>query len=82
MARVSLGETGRRVQRQKDFQKTIKIQMAATDVTQESLGYAWGISQVGAGQRIKKLSIPYEDLVQMFKLLEFSDEQILKAMKG
>ena len=56
--------------------------MAATDATQESLGEAWGISQAGAGQRIKKLNICYEDLVQMFKLLNFSDEQILKAMKG
>ena len=82
MAKAVLGEAGRRVQRQKDFQKTIRVQMTATDVTQESLGDAWGISQVGAGQRIKKLNISYEDLVQMFKLLEFSDEQILKVMKG
>lgn len=82
MAKVVLGESGRRIQRQKDFQKTIKVQMAATDATQESLGVAWGVSQVWAGKRIKKLNICYEDLVKMFKVLEFSDEQILKVMKG
>ena len=82
MAKAVLGEAGRRVERKKDLQKTIRVKMTATDVTEESLGDAWGISQVGAGQRIKKLNISYEDLVQMFKLLEFSDEQILKVMKG
>lgn len=82
MPKVALGEAGQRIQRQRDFQKTIKMQMAVTDTTQESLGSSWGISQAGAGKRIKKLNICYEDLVQMFRILKFSDEQILKCMKG
>ena len=82
MPKIILGDTGRDIQRQKDFRKTIAVQMTATDNTQESLGDVWGISQAGAGKRIRSLNICYEDLVRMFKTLNFSDEQILRAMKG
>lgn len=82
MPKAVLGEVGQRIQRQNDFRKAIKAQMTASDMTQEALGMIWGISQPAAGKKIKKLQIGYEDLVKMFAALEFSDEQILKAMKG
>lgn len=82
MPQIILGDSGKTLKRQNDFRKAIKAQMTASDMTQEALGMIWGISQPAAGKKIKRLQIGYEDLVKMFAALEFTDEQILKAMKG
>lgn len=82
MPQIILGDSGKTLKRQNDFRKAIKAQMATSDMTQEALGTIWGISQPAVGKKIKRLQIGYEDLVKMFAALEFTDEQILKAMKG
>lgn len=81
MPKAVLGETGRRLQRRNTLQKNIRAKMAGEDFTQTQLGKELGISQVAAGQKIKKLQFNYEDLVNIFAVLKFSDAEILEAMK-
>ena len=81
MAKIILGDAGRRMQRRDALQKNIKAKMAGEDFTQTQLGKEWGISQVAAGRKIKKLQFGYEELVYIFSKLNFSDAEILEAMK-
>lgn len=66
MPKIVLGETGRRLQRRNTLQKNIKAKMSSEDFTQTQLGKELGISQVAAGQKIRKLQFSYEDLVKIF----------------
>ena len=81
MAKIALGEAGRRLQRRNTLQKNIKAKMSGEDFTQTQLGKELGISQVAAGQKIRKLQFSYEDLVKIFAMLNFSDAEILEVMK-
>ena len=81
MPKAVLGETGRRLQRRNTLQKNIRAKMAGEEYTQTQLGKELGISQVAESQKIKKLQFSYEDLVNIFAVLKFSDAEILEVMK-
>ncbi len=81
MPKAVLGEAGRRIQRRNALQKNIRAKMAGEEYTQSQLGKELGISQVAASQKIKKLQFSYEDLVNIFAVLKFSDAEILEVMK-
>ncbi len=81
MPKAVLGETGRRLQRRNTLQKNIRAKMAGEEYTQSQLGKELGISQPAMRQKINKVQFGYEDLVNLFAVLKFSDAEILEAMK-
>lgn len=81
MPKAVLGDAGRRLQRRNTLQKNIKAKMAGEDFTQAQLGKELGISQVATSKKIQKLQFSYEDLVNIFAVLNFSDAEILEVMK-
>lgn len=80
MTKVILGEPGKRMQRRKDFRLSIISKMAGR-YTQSKLGHELGITQPAMRRKIQNLQLGYEDLVSIFALLDFSDAEILEAMK-
>lgn len=84
MPAVYLGTDGDKEKRRKKFRESINGKMDEKDTyyNQRTLGAEFDITQPAMGKKISKLRFSYEELVTLFKLLKFSDEEILKAMKG
>ena len=69
-----------------DLYVWISGKMSLKDMTQEDLGNALGITQEGFFARLKGLkqgkdTFKYTDLAIVFKILEATDEEILKFMR-
>ena len=84
MPPVYLGTNGDKEKRRKKFRESIQGKMGEKDTryNQCTLGAEFDITQPAMGKKIEKLQFSYEELVKIFKLLKFSDDEILKAMKG
>ena len=56
---------------------TMKIQ----NVTQKQIADRLYISQPAFNRKLKRKKLTFEDLVVIFEMLEFTDEQILSVMR-
>lgn len=50
--------------------------------TQETLGNEFGVTQQGMGYKIRNLKFSTEELMKLFALLDFSNDEIAKYMGG
>lgn len=71
----------RKEERRDEFSRMIAQKMFELKISQRMIGEEWGITQAGAGVRIRGLILDYEALVTLFDYLEFTDEEILRAMR-
>lgn len=65
----------------KDTENLIRNKMRG-NVTQKQLGEEFGIGQRAVSTKLEKMNFKYSELVTIFKKLEFTDEEILKCMRG
>lgn len=65
----------------KDTENLIRNKMRG-NVTQKELGEAFGIGQRAVSTKLGNMSFKYSELVTIFKKLNFTDEEILKCMRG
>lgn len=64
----------------KDFEKAVKKKMAM-EFTQAELGEKFGgISQSGMGYKIRNGKFDLVEMVRLFNVLEFSNEEVLKVL--
>lgn len=64
-----------------DTENLIRNKMRGS-VTQDDLGKDFGISQVAVSKKLKNCNFDYLQLVHIFQKLDFTDEEILKCMRG
>lgn len=50
--------------------------------TQADLSKEFGLTQQGMGYKIRRANFTYPELLKLFSLLDFSDDEILKYMKA
>lgn len=74
-------EADRRMRRRDNFRKLMKEKMA-TRYTQGQLGKKMGLGQSAISAGIKNCSFNFDDLGKIFELLEFTEEDIIKVMRG
>lgn len=74
-------EADRRMRRRDNFRKLMKEKMA-TRYTQVQLGKKMGLGQSAISAGIKNCSFDFDDLGKIFELLEFTEEDIIKVMRG
>ena len=55
--------------------------MKIRHVTQKQIADRLFISQPAFNRKLKKKKLTYEDLVTVFEMLDFTDEQILSVMR-
>lgn len=55
---------------------------AEKKMTQKDLGKKLGITQQACGKKIKRCQFTLDDLMTVFAVLEFRDDEILYYMKG
>lgn len=65
----------------KDTENLIRNKMRG-NVTQKELGEEFGIGQRAVSTKLGNMSFKYSELVKIFRKLEFTDEEILKCMRG
>lgn len=65
----------------KDTENLIRNKMRG-NITQKELGEAFGIGQRAVSTKLGNMSFKYSELVTIFKKLNFTDEEILKCMRG
>ncbi len=65
----------------KDTENLIRNKMRG-NVTQKQLGEEFGIGQRAVSTKLVNMSFKYSELVTIFKKLNFTDEEILKCMRG
>lgn len=65
----------------KDTENLIRNKMRG-NVTQKELGEEFGIGQRAVSTKLGNMSFKYSELVTIFKKLNFTDEEILKCMRG
>lgn len=65
----------------KDTENLIRNKMRG-NITQKELGEAFGIGQRAVSTKLDKMNFKYSELVKIFRKLEFTDEEILKCMRG
>lgn len=63
----------------KDFSNTVKRKMFQ-NCTQDDLAKKFGITRQGVCSRINKGTFSFLDLIKLFNILEFTDEEILTVM--
>lgn len=66
----------------RDFSEAIVTRMKREKVTQKMLGKELGVCQQAAGVKIRQMTMSYDDLVTLFHVVDFSDEEIVKFMRG
>ena len=65
----------------KDTENLIRNKMRG-NITQKELGEAFGVGQRAVSTKLVNMSFKYSELVTIFKKLNFTDEEILKCMRG
>lgn len=65
----------------KDTENLIRNKMRG-NITQKELGEEFGIGQRAVSTKLGNMSFKYSELVTIFKKLNFTDEEILKCMRG
>lgn len=65
----------------KDTENLIRNKMRG-NVTQKELGEEFGLGQRAVSTKLGNMSFKYSELVTIFKKLNFTDEEILKCMRG
>lgn len=81
MPAVHLGTKAKQEASKTMLRKMITRKMAG-EYNQTTLGAEFGISQPAMGKKIEKDNFTHIELIKLFKLLRFTDEEILKVMKG
>lgn len=81
MPKAVVGTNARKNLLKQDFEKAVKKKMAG-DYTQGELGREYGISQPAMSYKISHAQFDFFELRKLFKILEFSGEEIIKIMKG
>ena len=66
----------------RDFSEAIATRMKRAKITQKMLGKALGVSQQAAGVKVREMTMSYDDLVTLFNVVDFSDEELLRFMRG
>ena len=64
-----------------EFTKWIRGKCAAERIRHRQLAEKWHIAQPTATNRVNSGEIKYSDLVILFKVLDATDEEILRMMK-
>lgn len=78
MARIILT----RLERKKDqFKKMLRVKKAEGKFTDKAIAKAIGITQPSVSYKNANAQYSYTDLVILFDVLQYSDEQILEVMK-
>lgn len=65
----------------KDTENLIRNKMRG-NITQKELGEEFGVGQRAVSTKLGNMSFKYSELVKIFRKLEFTDEEILKCMRG
>lgn len=65
----------------KDTENLIRNKMRG-NITQKELGEAFGVGQRAVSTKLGNMSFKYSELVTIFRKLEFTDDEILKCMRG
>lgn len=81
MPPVYLGTKAKQEAFDNEVKQMIKGKMSG-EYNQTTLGAEFGVSQPAMGKKIDKLQFSFKDMAKLFKVLNFSDEEILKVMKG
>lgn len=79
MPRVALKKTDYLLS---DFSRRINDRMRWEGITQEMIGKELGISQQAAGRRIRQGNFNTVQLMKLFKLLKFPQEEIVQYLGG
>lgn len=64
-----------------DLSEKISGKMYTMKIRQKEMGELLGITQQAFGKKLEKSKFKYDELLSIFKRLEFTDEEILKMMK-
>ncbi len=65
----------------KDTENLIRNKMRG-NITQKEMGEEFGVGQRAVSAKLESMNFKYSELVKVFKMLDFSDEEILKCMRG
>ena len=52
------------------------------NITQKEMGEEFGVGQRAVSAKLETMNFKYSELVKVFRMLDFSDEEILKCMRG
>lgn len=65
----------------KDFIACVSGKMYTRGIRQKDMGELLGITSQAFGKKLKKCQFSYLELLEVFKKLDFSDEEILRYSK-
>lgn len=68
--------------RRETFDGLLAARMEKQDMNRRKLGERLGVTGQAMGYKIKNRSYSYEELATIFRVLEYSDEEIIWAMRG
>lgn len=55
--------------------------MSRMGITRKDIGKLWGKSPQAAGQNISKMNMTFVEFIQLVKELDWSEDQIIRAVK-
>lgn len=65
----------------RDAENMIRNKMRG-NITQKELGKEFSVGPRAVSTKLSKMNFKYSELVTIFRKLEFTDEEILKCMRG
>lgn len=74
-------EKARDERRRQKLDEMIRGKMQVKGITQADLGEKLEITQQAVGKKIRVRTYKYTDLMVIFRVLEFTDEEILEVMR-